>query len=60
MKIRMEGITKPLSIYECETGKLIGKITPQNPIFSYTIKKHCCRLLDAGTEQQWNERISQK
>ena len=56
MKIKLDGLKKAVSIYECETGKKIAQITPQNPEFSYTAKKHCCRLLYAGTDQQWEKR----
>lgn len=56
MKIRLTDLKKPVSVYECETGRKIATITPEKPEFTYLAKKHCCRLLYAGPDAKWQKR----
>ena len=56
-KIRMNGITRPMEIFDCDTRQKIGSVTPEKPEFEINVGKGRCRLLYAGSEKQWNERI---
>lgn len=56
-KIHMKGITRPMDIFDCDTRRKIGSVTPEKPEFEIQVGKGRCRLLYAGSEKQWNERI---
>ena len=53
----MNGITRPMEIFDCDTRQKIGSVIPEKPEFEINVGKGRCRLLYAGSEKQWNERI---
>ncbi len=55
-KITFSKIPAPLNVYDAETGEIVGKVSPQNPSFTYKIAKKRCRLLYLGTTEQWKKR----
>ena len=55
-EISFPKVTSELNVYDCETGKIVGKLTPDQPSFTYTIGAKRCRLLYAGTAEQWKKR----
>ncbi|MBR4663597.1 MAG: hypothetical protein IKO93_06965, partial [Lentisphaeria bacterium] len=55
-EISFPKVASGLNVYDCESGKIVGKLTPDNPSFTYTIGAKRCRLLYAGTAEQWKKR----
>ncbi len=56
-KIRLEGISLALALYDCETHEKIADVTPENPEFNYLAKKDRCRLIYAGPQDKWDARM---
>ena len=55
-EISFPKVASELTVYDCETGKIVGKLTPENPSFTYTIGAKRCRMLYVGTAEQWKKR----
>jgi len=55
-KISFPKVASELNVYDCESGKIVGRLTPDKPSFTYMIGAKRCRLLYAGTAEQWKKR----
>ena len=55
--ITFDKVSAAMNVYDCETGKKVGAVSPGKPYFTYSIEKKDCRLLYIGTESQWNARF---
>jgi hypothetical protein len=54
--ITVPDVNLPMNVYDCETGKIIGNVSPERPDFQCKVPARSCRLLYIGTEKQWNQR----
>ena len=54
--ITFDKVNAEVNVYDAETGKIVGKVSPSKTSFTYNIAKKRCRLLYLGTAEQWKKR----